>query len=253
VNSDEAKEILRRYRPGTADEQEPEVAAALDLARRDPALARWLAEQGALQAALRARFRQIPVPEGLKEQILSERKVRLARSSRRRFALSTAGALGILLLCLTLVHFYPRHQNNQFARFRGNMFGKILRGVYPKMDRETNDPRVIQDYLASKGQGDYTLPGRLAKTTPTGCALLNWNHKPVSMICFASGKAANPAEPDLFLFIIESSALADAPGNSAPTAVPGRFSRLATVSWSSGGKTYLLGGLGNREFIQEHL
>jgi hypothetical protein len=251
VNSQEAKEILLCYRPGTADENEPEVAAALDVAKHDPALALWLNEHCARQEALRAKFRQIEVPEGLKEQILSERRVSQMPASRRKVALLAVSALGLVLLCLSLLPFLSKPQHNEFARFRGRMSGLVLR-QYPKMDMETNDLHAIQDYLASKGQGDYVLPPPLAKTTPTGCALVNWNQKPVTMMCFASGKARNPAQPDLFLFIISSSALADAPLNTPQTAVLGRFSRLTTASWSSGGKTYLLAGLGNREFLQEH-
>jgi hypothetical protein len=251
VNSHEAKEILLCYRPGTADENDPDVAAALDVAKHDPALALWLKEHCERQEALRAKFRQIQVPKGLREQILSERRVHLAPSNRRKVALLAVSALALVVLCLLLVPFLPNRQHNEFARFRGRMSGLVLR-QYPKMDVETNDLHVIQDYLVSRGEGDYTLPARLAKTTPTGCALVHWNQKPVTMICFASGKAKNRTEADLFLFVIASSALADAPRDTPQTAVPSRFSRLMTASWSSGGKTYLLAGLGNREFLQEH-
>ncbi len=38
MNRDEAKTILLRYRPGTADADDPEIATALALARQDPEL-----------------------------------------------------------------------------------------------------------------------------------------------------------------------------------------------------------------------
>jgi len=252
MNRQEAIEVLLRYRPGTADEREPEVAEALDLAGRDAALGRWLEEQKAFQEALRGKFRDIRVPEGLKEQILSERKVHLAPRRHRAAVLLTAAALVVCLLALALIQHNSHRQDNRFAKFRGRMAGLVLR-QYPKMDKETNDPRLIHEFLALKGQGDYVLPERLATTTPTGCALLDWHDQPVSMICFSSGKTGNSAEPDLFLFIIKRTALADAPANSPQSAEPGRFSRLTTVSWSSGDKTYLLAGLGNANFIHEHL
>ena len=91
MNSRHAKEILVLYRPATADREEPEVAAALALAERDPELGRWLQDHCETQAALRARFKQIPVPEGLKEQILSERRAHTTLPLPRRLALVAAG------------------------------------------------------------------------------------------------------------------------------------------------------------------
>ena len=66
MNRDEAKNFLLLYRPGTADADDPQIAGALALAKRDPELARWLEEHCARQEALRAKFREITVPEGLK-------------------------------------------------------------------------------------------------------------------------------------------------------------------------------------------
>src|SRR5438045_2813900 len=83
MNSQQAKEILGLYRPGTADQQDADFAAALALAKSDATLQGWFEEHCALQAALQAKFRQIPIPEGLKEQILSERKAHINLPSRR--------------------------------------------------------------------------------------------------------------------------------------------------------------------------
>jgi hypothetical protein len=57
-----AKQILMLYRPGTADEHDPDMAEALALLKHDPELVRWFAEHAALQEALRAKFRQLPLP-----------------------------------------------------------------------------------------------------------------------------------------------------------------------------------------------
>ena len=83
MNRDEAKTILLLYRPGTADADDPQIAEALALAKQDPELARWLEEHCARQEALRAKFRQITVPAGLKEQIISEQAARSKPAFRR--------------------------------------------------------------------------------------------------------------------------------------------------------------------------
>lgn len=62
LTSRQAKERLRLFRPGTRDAEDPEVAAALELASLDPELAAWLERHCVLCEALRAKFRQIPVP-----------------------------------------------------------------------------------------------------------------------------------------------------------------------------------------------
>jgi hypothetical protein len=46
------------------------------LARQDAELKGWLDEHYAVQSAIRERFKGIAVPEGLKEQIISEHKSR---------------------------------------------------------------------------------------------------------------------------------------------------------------------------------
>ena len=40
MNHDEARQILLLYRPGTADAEDPQIAEALALAKREPELAR---------------------------------------------------------------------------------------------------------------------------------------------------------------------------------------------------------------------
>src|SRR2546428_13970624 len=66
-----AKEILLRCRPGTAEASDPEFAEALEQAKRDPELGRWFAQHQAFHNTIRDRFKQLPVPTGLKEDILA--------------------------------------------------------------------------------------------------------------------------------------------------------------------------------------
>jgi len=254
VNSQEAKEILILYRPGTADEHDPEFTEALALSKRDAELGRWLQEQLAVHQALRSRFQQIAVPAGLKEQILSERKAHVAtapRLKRRAVLLATAMAGVFVLLAITSFYLRP-HKTDSLAEFRGRMAEVTLR-AYPKMDLETNDLTQIRQFLANKqAPGDYVVPTALAKASGAGCAILKWRGHPVSMICFNSGKNTDPSEPsDLFLFVIDRTALTSAPEAGAAQFVP--LNRMGTVTWSAGDKTYVLGGYGNEAFIRQYL
>jgi hypothetical protein len=64
----EARQILR-LRRGPADDADPQMAAALEVARQDPELAAWLREQESFHATARATLRQLPVPPGLAARV----------------------------------------------------------------------------------------------------------------------------------------------------------------------------------------
>ena len=249
MNSREAREILLLYRPGSTDGSDPEIAEALGLAKREPELGVWLAEHCALQEAISAGFRKIPVPEGLREQIISERKAHTASRFKRTAALVAVVAAMVFLVAGIAVRFSQTGEDKSLLGFRNRMVSVVLRN-YPKMDLETNDLARIHQFLAQRGQGDYVLPAALQKTAGTGCKLLSWQKAPVSMVCFYSGKSGKPKDPDLFLFVIDRSAIHRAPGPSAPDFE--QFGKLATASWSQGGKLYLLGGLGDEQFLREY-
>src|SRR5439155_14383909 len=144
------------YRPGTAGEVEPELAEALALAKREPELARWLEQHCAVQEAIRARFRETVVPEGLMEQIISERKAGMRRGVQRRAVLLATAALIIGLIGVARWYWRPRApaENKTFAAFRVWTVGKVLR-EYPKMDLETNDLAQIQEAVQKHGQGNF--------------------------------------------------------------------------------------------------
>ena len=251
MNSRQAKEILFFYRPGTADRDDPEFAPALELASHDPELAAWFEQHCALHQALRSKFKQISVPEGLKEQILSERKALTARHAQRKSALLAAGAAALFLLIGIGAWYLQPPPDNSFGAFQSRMARKVLR-EYPTMDLATDDLGQIRQYLARNGpHGDYVLPKPLEKTAGTGCAIFPWHGRSVSMVCFNSTKKTTPKGPDLFLFIVDRSALAQAPAANSPLFT--QIKSLATASWTSGDKTYLLAGLGNEQFLKQYL
>jgi len=251
MNRQQAQEILLLYRPGTADAQDPDFAAALALAQKDRELVRWLQEQSLVQHALRAKFRQIPVPEGLKEQILSERKAHTSLPLKRRLILSAVCGVCILLLAAVILPLPRSREDKSFANFRSRMVRTVAReGLYPRMDLETNDLAQIRQYLAQhQGHGDYVLPGGLQNITGTGCAVLQWREKRVSMVCFNSGKNPAPNGSDLFLFIIKRADVPKAPPSGAPLFA--QRNRLATASWTYGDKTYVLASLGDEASLRK--
>jgi len=251
MNRDETKTILLLYRPGTADADDLEIAAALALAKQDPELTRWLAEHCARQETVRAGFRKITAPAGLKEQIISEQAAHDKRLFWRPRAVLAAAAVVMALVLLASFWFQPRGNDDTFAIYRSRMVGVALRGYW--MDLATNNPAQIQGYLArNRAPADYVLPAPLAKIAATGCAIESWQGAKVSMICFHTGKPLPPAQPsDLWLFVIDRTAVKDAPPAGSRQFV--RVNKLMTVTWTQGDKLYVLGVEGDEQALRQYL
>src|SRR5262245_40076369 len=206
------------------------------MTRHDPGLSEWFEQHCSFQEVLRAKIRQIQVPGGLKEQIISERKARLTLAFRRKVTLTAVAATVLILGFLSFAHFSgPGYNDRTFAAFQTNMLRKVLR-EYPTMDLVTNNLDQIHQYLAQNGpHGDYVLPKHLQNASGTGCAIFPWHGKKVSMICLNSGKTKPATDPDLFLFVIDRTAVPDAPTDS--TRHISQVRNLLVAVWTSGNET----------------
>lgn len=255
MTTNQAKQILLAYRPWTNDAQDPEVAEALALCPQDAELAAWFENQRAVQAAIRARLKAMPVPEGLRQQIVSEYQARELTAGRwRRTTIATAAALLLVVAVVSLWQNLPRQPEPEvgFATYRNRMVRAIVRTYAMAMELETNDVTQVRAHLAQrKAPADYVLPRNLEQTQTVGCGALSWQGKPVTMVCFRTGKPLPSGEKsDLFLFVINEQDLASLPQLDAPQFA--RVSTLVTASWRAGGKVYVLAGM-NEADVKERL
>lgn len=254
MNRDDAKNILLLYRPGTADANDPQVSEALALAQRDGELARWFGEHCARQELLRASFRQIAAPDGLKEQIISEQAARekIERTVVwRRNVILAAAATVVAALILVALWLRPAAADDTLAIYRNRMIGTALRGY--AMDFAASDPVQIQSYLKQKqAPADYDLPVPLQKIAMTGCAIESWQGAKVSLICFRTGKPLPPGEQsDLWLFVVDRASVKNAPLAGPPQLA--RVHQLMTATWTQGDKLYLLGTEGDEQTVRHLL
>ena len=255
MNRDDAKNILLLYRPGTADANDPNVSEALALTQQDAELARWFGEHCVRQEVLRAKFRQIPVPAGLKEQIISEQAALTKMTARRRdVVVATLAAAAIVVSLLVVARSWmPRGTDNYntLANYQHQMIGIATSGY--GMTYVTNDLTQIRAFLAQNhAPADYTLPASLEKADATGCAIESWKGAKVSMICFRTGKPLPPNQPgDLWLFVVDRASV-----KGAPAAAPPQFNQInqiAAAVWVQGDKLYLLGTAGDEQTIRQLL
>jgi hypothetical protein len=247
VNRDEAKKILLLHRPGSADADDPQIAEALALAKQDAELARWLEQHCTQQELLRAKFRELEPPPGLKQQIISEHAASQKIISWRRPVVLAAAALVMALIPLALL-WVQSSRPDTLAKYRARMVSAALRGY--AMDLETNDMSQIRDYLAQRqSPSDYALPVGLKKVAVAGCAVEKWQGANVALVCFRTGKPLPPGEQsDLWLFVVDRTSLKDVPVSNVPQLA--RVNRLITATWTDGNKIYLLGVTGDEQAIR---
>jgi len=228
MNKEDFRKILALYRPGTADRADPGFKEALERANPSPApsgrqdkfdreLGRWFQEHCSSHLSIRSKFLQIPVPPGLKDQILAEVRTP-ARNVIPFRPMDLLRAAAILVLCLGLAALFWRTHGGKddFNTYRGRMARTAMQPYV--MDLQSHDLPSINAFLAGrKAPTDYVLPAGVLKAQPLGCAALKWQGQPVSMICFRSGQPL-PAggQTDLWLFIVDQSSVRNGPGSRLP-------------------------------------
>ncbi len=245
MNNQEAKLILQAYRPGGQDASDPLFAEALEQARREPELQKWLAEQNALETRLQARLEAaIPVPRGLKSDLLALRKIsRPAPWWFQPMKLAAAAAVVVLLLGLAVLFLLPQ-KKTQLDSFRETM-ARYSAQEHGHVVFESHDLAKIQSWLQGRGvETNFDLPAALPGRSTQGCRVVDWNGHKATMICFMlKGEHMD-------LFVMDRAGLPDLPDNSAPQYA--RTGGLMTATWLKGDKIYLLTGE-NKELLQKVL
>ncbi len=243
MDSQRAKEILSYYRPGRDDRADPQFAAALEQARHDPDLARWLEQQTALDAVLREKFKHIPVPAELRKTLLAQLPARRVVVWWRQSAFRAAAAA--LAVLATIASFWLLHPRDTFDTYRQQMAG-LVSGEY-EMILKSKDFKEIRDYLASQGwPSEYALTPAMQRLEAEGGSIIKWHGKKISLVCVEAGQ-----DKDIFLFVVARSVLPDAPATESPqfAGVGG----MMTAAWTSDDNIYLLAGHGSEQFLRRYL
>jgi hypothetical protein len=244
VDSRKAREILACYRRGLDDAGDPHFAQALELARKDPALARWWEEQTALDSALREQFQRIPVPADLRRKILARLPASPGAKVWWRQPAFRAAAAGLAALA-AMAGFWLAHQPDTFDAYRQEMAG-LVSGEY-EIHHKSKHFDEIRDYLATRGwPSDYALTPAMQELEAEGVSDLHWRGRKVSLICLEAGE-----DEDLFLFVVRRSVLPDAPVRESPQFA--RVGGMTTAAWRAGDTVYFLAGHKDEQFLRHYL
>jgi hypothetical protein len=242
--SPEDREALLRSRNWSEKLRDEEPKPTPASFQNDPAAHEMHRRSEAFNAQAHRALNQIPVPSDLRAKILAkaqaahpektqsqspEPKIITVPHWRTPRAIALAAALAFMATGITFWITAPR-ENQSFAGYRSRMIGFALREY--RMDIHTNNLAEVQKFLAQNGApAEFNLPSPLAQTPVKGGATLTWQGRPVSMVCF------DRLNTTLYMFVIDQTAAPVNPAQEIST-----FKNLATATWTSGEKTFLLAG-----------
>ena len=244
MNNQQARLILRACRPSGQDASDALIAEALEQARRDPELQKWFLDESAFDLHIQAKLRTtIMVPPELKANLLGLPQISSPRSRwRRPLWLAVAAAL---ILLLGLSAFWMRPANtDQLDSFRKTMAGYSMR-KHGHIVFEASDMAKIQQWFQTRGfKSDFDLPNGLRGKAAEGCRVVDWNSQKAALICFilADGNHVD-------LFVMDRAGFSGLSDKGVPQFA--QAGNLETVTWSKGGKIYLLTGDGDKELLKK--
>lgn len=188
MDNEEAKFILRAYRPGGADAGNPTFTEALEQARRDPDLGKWLEREQALDRAVAQKLRAVTPPAGLRETLLTGGRV--SRTPRLWWQQSSwIGLAASVALILGLSVGWPQlRARNLVTNVSVSAMDDVLHGQHGS----TGEPAgQLQAFLSEPTHhlASVPLPIDPEKLRATGCRTLSLAGHEVLELCFVrSGK-----------------------------------------------------------------
>jgi len=184
MDNDEAKFILRAYRPSGADAADPKFAEALAQAKHDPSLAHWLEKEQALDRAVAGKLQAVAVPSDLRESILVGAKVSASPSWWRSASFKMAlAACFIVAIGLAFNYSLARRRAaiNQVAQVA---IEDVLHGHHGNRGEAVAQLENVLEN-ASFHLSNGAMPVNLTALESNGCRTLQVSGSNVAEICFA--------------------------------------------------------------------
>jgi len=245
MDSQQAKQVLLGYRPGTDDASDPRIVEALRQLEHDPELALWFEQLQRADGAIRRQLRETPVPANLKQRILTEQKIARPDFGWRKPLLMAAAAAAIIVLGVLSVWVSRRSARDGLEAYRAEMVRYVSSSYSSTFIKATSFDELRQVLARRKWPSDFIIPNRLQSVTVIGGGAVEWNGHKVALACMKEGRHG------LWLFVIEKSALPDAPKTETPRVE--EVESTPTAAWSQDGKAYLFTVQGDEAFLRKYL
>lgn len=245
MDSRQAREVLSGYRPGVDDASDPRIAEALRQLEHDIELAHWFEQLQHADDVIRRQLREMPVPTGLKQQILVARKVTRADFGSRKPVLIAAAAAVVVGLGVVSLWFFQRSGRNGLEAYRADMVRYVSSSYSTAFVKATSFDELRQILARRNWPSDFVVPDGLKSVTVIGGSAVEWHGHKVALACMKEGRHG------LWLFAVEKSALPDAPETETPQVK--EVESAPTAAWSQGGKAYLFTVQGDEAFLKKYL
>ena len=245
MNSQEAKQVLLGYRLGTDNRSDPQIAEALRQLEHDPELALWFEQAQRADDAIRRQLRETPVPADLKQRILADQKIVRPDFGWRKPVLMAAAAAAIIVLGALSVWVSQQNARHGLEAYRAEMVRYVSSSYSSTFIKATSFEELRQVLATRKWPSDFIIPDRLQSVTVIGGGAVEWNGHKVALACMKDGRHG------LWLFVIEKSALSDAPKTETPQVK--EVESEPTAAWSQDGKAYLFTVQGDEAFLRKFL
>jgi len=228
MKNEDAKFILRAYRPDGRDSADPYFAPALAQARLDPTLREWFARELAADAAIAGALQSVKVPAHLRQSILAGARVsRRPEWWRRPALLAIAAAFAVLLALASFFTFAPARElpTERFAQLAARDLD-----INHHFMRHPEPGRVATWLAQTDTRVGAGLPHSIAELRADRCRTVKFAGREVFEICFDRDTGYH-----LYLTLREN--VSDVPPSEPRFSAHGSLS-LAT--WSDSRYVYVL-------------
>ncbi|MDA0348253.1 MAG: hypothetical protein O3C43_14985 [Verrucomicrobia bacterium] len=234
---DEAKFILQAYRVGQDISDSPDMEAALMILEENQEIQRWYDEDQKFDNAFALKLESLEIPEDLNQKICSQ--VITKENNVIEFPwwkqLSVLGAVVSFVLVISLIliptkgdPFVETVMTMETFQDFANQSLKSSSGFNVR----ATDLSALVHYLNEHGTpAPDSLPGKMDQMPPVGCMTLEFDQKPVGMICFGKNSKSH-------LFVINSEDFPLMPTKKTPIIEKNSFA--TSVYWSGNDRHYLL-------------
>lgn len=189
MDREELKDLLELYRP--EDAGDPMFAEALAEVARDAELAAWFARAQRFDAAMRETLRELPVPPEVRREILqTERPRKLVPFAPRlpawAWSLSAAAVL-VLAAVLGRTALEPKSGTQALAMQAIQFTDRMPALQFVCFDSDEVASWVNHQPAVQQAKLTLPRPGRSADMVMIGSSVVNWQGRPVVMICLQNG------------------------------------------------------------------
>jgi hypothetical protein len=243
MTTQEAKEILAGYRPGTEDELDPMFTEALALAGRDAQLKAWLDESVAFDQTMKNELAHVPAPEMVRAAILREsRIVKVPWWTRNRVRVEWAAAAALVFLA-AISAFWIGNRSASFAEFQEELADRSWDVSAHLHGDSSLTLDEVRHALQQQGlTSEFSLPPKLSESHLRGYSVVQWRGHQVPVLCFDS------EGQHLSLFITQRRIFSDTP-EDRPEFHQGMS--WPTVSWTKNDFVFVLTGLKTFDFVKK--